>query len=444
MEASMHHRLFPPTAVCLLSLALTHCADLPEEPSAPEQAGLAPVEPALLGMSCVDGELASGAPYQVCLNRLLWKGDLVVFVPGYTNPASTPSTPTGDIGGLSAADVVTSLGFGWAATGFRENGLLVPQTWIAQDLLALVQAAKTYFSARTGRSTGRVYLTGGSQGGLITTLGVERYPQVFNGGGLAACGPIGSYRRQLQYVGDFRTVFDFYFDPVIAGWPVWTQSDLDNGAIDPAFWTPANRAVVASAIQAHPARTANLLRVTRAPIDPANPGPTTRLTVNDLLRYTFVGTLDAIAKLQGLAYGNVGVVYSGSSNDAALNARIQRFTFDASAAALGMLETTGRLARPLVTIHTTGDHIVPEWHEPLYRNKTSRSLSSWLRHTRLTVSRYGHCTFTAGEVLGAFALLVLKATGQNLALSRQALTEPGERAEFLRAAREFGASPAVE
>jgi hypothetical protein len=46
-------------------------------------------------------------------------------------------------------------------------------------------------------------------------------------------------------------------------------------------------------------------------------------------------------------------------------------------------------------------------------------------------------------VLGAFALLVLKATGQNLVLTPEALTEPRSREEFLSAARKFGASPTV-
>jgi hypothetical protein len=96
-----------------------------------------------------------------------------------------------------------------------------------------------------------------------------------------------------------------------------------------------------------------------------------------------------------------------------------------------------------VTIYTTGDHIVPVWHESLYRNKTTSSFSSWLLYSGIKVSRYGHCTFTPEEVLGAFALLVLKATGQNLVLTQHALPEPQSRAEFLRAAREFGASPTV-
>jgi hypothetical protein len=59
------------------------------------------------------------------------------------------------------------------------------------------------------------------------------------------------------------------------------------------------------------------------------------------------------------------------------------------------------------------------------------------------VSRYGHCIFTPEEVLGAFALLVLKSTGQNLILTQHALREQRSRSEFLRAAREFGASPAI-
>src|SRR5918994_4978921 len=264
------HKLLAVGAVCMLPLALTRCADDPQEPNAPKPPGASP-DPALtiLGISCDDGQLSSGAPYQVCVNQQLWNGDLVIFVPGYTNPAATPTTPTGDIGGLSAADVVTSLGYAWATTGFRGTGLVVPNTWIAQDLLSLVQIAKTFLQNRVGRT----FLTGGSQGGLITTLGVERYPLVFTGG-LAACGPIGNYRRQLQYVGDFRAVFDFYFDPVIKSpnWPVWTQSPPTNGMVDPAFWNATSREAVASAIQAYPARTANLLNVTRAPIDPSNPG----------------------------------------------------------------------------------------------------------------------------------------------------------------------------
>jgi hypothetical protein len=83
------------------------------------------------------------------------------------------------------------------------------------------------------------------------------------------------------------------------------------------------------------------------------------------------------------------------------------------------------------------------WQQSLYRSKTSRDLRSWLLHSRITIDRYGHCTLTAEEVLGAFALLVLKTTGRNLVVGSAALSASAAPAEFVRAARTFGASPTV-
>src|SRR5215207_1624009 len=146
-------------AACILSVTLTRCAEHPEEPNAPEPPGTPPDQVlSLPGMKCVSGSLSSGAPYEICVNRTLWNGDLVVFVPGYTNPAAIPTTPTGDIGGLSAAEAVNSFGHAWATTGFRGTGLLVPSTWIDKDLLELVKKAKRFL----GDPVGRTYLTGGS------------------------------------------------------------------------------------------------------------------------------------------------------------------------------------------------------------------------------------------------------------------------------------------
>jgi pimeloyl-ACP methyl ester carboxylesterase len=434
-------RLRTTAAITLLLLGLTRCTDRPDETTAPQspETSPEPFEALLFESTCTDGTLTSGLPYQVCVRPGLWNGDLLVFLPGYTDPASIPNTPTGDIGGISVPDLITGLGYAWATLGF-EPGMAVPDVWIDRDVLGLVEAARAVLP----RAIGRVLISGGSQGGLLTTEAVERHPEVF-AGGLAGCGPIGSYRKQLAYVGDFRVVFDYYFDPVIKSpnWPVWTQSPPTNGTVDRSFWDATAQAAVASAIQAYPGRTANLLNVTRAPIDPANPGPTTQQTVRELLRYSFVGTNDAIAKLLDVPFGNIGRTYSGSTNDNALNRGVERFTFTASETALQNLETTGSLTRPLVTIHTTGDHHVPIWQQSLYRTKTSRSFRTFLLHTPITVSRYGHCTFTAEEVLGAFALLILKVTGQELTLTQHALTEPHSRAEFLRAARTFGASPQV-
>jgi hypothetical protein len=106
-----------------------------------------------------------------------------------------------------------------------------------------------------------------------------------------------------------------------------------------------------------------------------------------------------------------------------------------------MLQTSARLRRPLVTIHTTGDPVVPLWHEALYRRRLD--WRSRLLNTAFTIDRYGHCTFTDAEVLAAFAVLVLEVSGQNLLVSRSALPQPRAQAEFLELARRHGARPTL-
>ena len=69
-------------------------------------------------------------------------------------------------------------------------------------------------------------------------------------------------------------------------------------------------------------------------------------------------------------------------------------------------QTSGNLSVPLVTLHTTGDPIVPYWHEIGYEWKTGATGSSFL-HVNIPIDRYGHCNFEAGEALYGFFILVI-------------------------------------
>ena len=71
------------------------------------------------------------------------------------------------------------------------------------------------FAARVGRPL-RTHVTGVSEGGLVATLLAERSPDLFSSA-LAACAPIGSFRQQVNYLGDFRVLFDYYFPGVLPG-----------------------------------------------------------------------------------------------------------------------------------------------------------------------------------------------------------------------------------
>ncbi|PYM94295.1 MAG: hypothetical protein DME04_08465 [Candidatus Rokuibacteriota bacterium] len=48
---------------------------------------------------------------------------------------------------------------------------------------------------------------------------------------------------------------------------------------------------------------------------------------------------------------------------------------------------------------TTGDEIIPFWHENLYREKLD--FASRSKVTQLPIARYGHCTLTQRGLSGA-------------------------------------------
>jgi alpha-beta hydrolase superfamily lysophospholipase len=77
----------------------------------------------------------------------------------------------------------------------------------------------------------------------------------------------------------------------------------------------------------------------------------------------------------GNAFGNAGVRYSGTADDAAFNAQVPRFTPDP--AALARLaadgDPTGALSIPVLTLHGIGDAVVFVEHEAAYRATLGRA-----------------------------------------------------------------------
>jgi hypothetical protein len=339
---------------------------------------------------CVDGVLPSLALSRICM-PIGWNGQLVVFAHGYVAPGQPKAFYNLTLpDGSSLPDVVQSLGFAFATTSYRQNGLAILEG--ADDMLELV--------ARFGETHStplRTYVSAVSEGSLVAALLAERSPDVFFGV-FATCGPIGSFNAQIDYVGNFRVLFDYFFPGIIPGSPI---------AIPPTVatnWYSTYVPAIIAALAANPARAVELLRVAKAPFDQANPSTIVN-TALDLLWYNVFATNDAIQKLGGNPFGNKLTLYFGSTNDLRLNFRVERFTAAPSAlAALRAYRTSGDLRIPLVTLHTTGDDAIPIWQELLYLLKADPSGRG--RFIPLPVVRYGHCSFTTGEVLGAFLLTV--------------------------------------
>lgn len=343
-----------------------------------------------------DGLQPGGAVYRICMPEGPWNGDLVIFAHGYVaynRPITIPEDQLQLPGGVSLPDLITGLGYAFATTSYRTNGLAVETS--AADLLELVDI----FSATHGVPT-HTLLTGVSEGGLITALAVEQHPAVFDGG-LAACGPIGDFNRQIGYFGDFRVLFDYFFPGLLPGSPVSIpQTLIDNW---PAYYTTTIQPVIFD--PANAAKLNQLLRVSQAPYV-AGITSTIDTSVLDALGYNVLATNDAVSKLGGQPFDNHARIYAGSSDDAQLNQMVQRFTADAAALQDIDLhyQTTGLLTVPLVTLHTTLDQQVPYWHEPLYRAKVILH-DSLAFQQHVEVNTYGHCNFSQFDALGAFAKL---------------------------------------
>jgi pimeloyl-ACP methyl ester carboxylesterase len=257
------------------------------------------------------------------------------------------------------------------------------------------------FSAAQEAPT-RIYLAGVSEGGLITTLAVEQHPDVYDGG-LAMCGPHGSFVLQTNHFGDARVIFDYFFPGVMPGTAVdipqslmeqW-ESELYSMTIKPLLDDEANAGKIEQLLE--------VIDTSPYAYDP----PTSKETIGGLLWYSTFATNDARAKLGGQPFDNADRAYAGSEDDTRLNQEVQRFEADQAAPdeIAAHYETTGRLRAPLVTLHTTGDPVVPYSHALLYLDKTSAGGSA-LFHDHFSVARHGHCNFTAREILDAFAYLV--------------------------------------
>lgn len=377
---------------------------------------------------CDDGIQPSGALYRICMPDL-WNNDLVVWAHGYVDPREPLEIPDDEVGGRTISEIVNMLGYAYATTSFRANGLIVPDA--VEDLVELIDIFVDDYTEPE-----HIYLVGASEGGLITALTTEQYPHLFDGG-LAACGPVGDFRKQLNYFGNFRVVFDYLFPGIIPGSPV----DIPQEAIN--NWDAIYEQEVLGAIRSNPHATEQLLQITYAPSDPFDPASIEE-TVLGALRYNVFATNNAVEKLGGQPFDNRRRIYRGSDNDFRLNQRIQRF--HANQAALDEIEaryqTSGDLDAPLVTIHTTKDEIVPYWHEPHYRWKLFTN-GSGLLHANIPVCRYGHCNFRISEVLAAFAVLVFKVTMQELIVPEKLFSEEDEQSDFIELAQKHGLRPQI-
>jgi len=329
---------------------------------------------------------ASGANYLICMPLFGWNQKLIVYAHEYI----APNEPLMDIPAntdiMALAARVNLLGYAFAVTSYSQNGLAVQEG--IEDVIDLA----LLFEQQKG-TPDKKYVLGVSQGGLISALTLERHPELFDGG-WALCGPYGDFREQSDYFAHARVLFDYFFPDVLAGSPIEASASLmDNWG---SFYAKVMQPILTDSANAH--RVDQLLATAGIAFN-ADDENSKAAAIETVLWYNTFTVNDGIERFGGQPFDNMDTVYSGSEDDTKLNDEVARFVADAAAlAAQEQYQTTGALRRPLITIHTTRDPLMPYVQLERYQEKINQA-GAGVYYQHIESNSYGHCQFSDSEIL---------------------------------------------
>jgi pimeloyl-ACP methyl ester carboxylesterase len=331
-------------------------------------------------LSVDEGEIGRGSVYRIYVPDV-WNGDLVLYAHGFKDLDEPIVPPTAD-DWPALRDALLELGYATAYSSFSENGLAV------KDGAQRTHQLRGIFCSKHG-TPGRTYLAGHSLGGAIAIALAEKHPQHY-AGVLPMCGMIGGSRAAIDYVGNVRVLFDFFYgSDVLPGsvLDIPDGVDLINDVVLP----------VIEAIQDDPNPALAISQIDQTPV-PFRDGVELVDAFVRAIAYNYRGFSDIMGRTHGhTPFDNWDTVYSGALPQPVLdaaNAGVERYQRapDATAYLSHYFEPTGDLMIPALTLHTRWDPIVPIFHEDLYREAATAAGKSDLLVQR-TVFEYGHCTF---------------------------------------------------
>lgn len=341
-----------PSALCAGAVALLAALGGCASP-APRTTEAAPTSVACpagvpAGARCLRGLDSAQAHYLIVMPAQ-WSGVLVVHAHG--GPSLGPPKTTRADEDIKRWAVTVREGHAWAGSVFRQGGFAV--TAAAED----TERVRRIFVDHVAKPR-RTLLHGQSWGAMVATRAAELFPKSWEGilltSGVVA-GP-AAYDFRL----DLRAIYQYLCK---------NHPRPDEPQYPLSIGLPADNKLSNSELAA---RADECLGVGK-PAAQRTPEQAQRLkTIVDVLKIpegSVIGHLnwgtftlrDVVGKNGGVSpYGNDGVRYTGSSDDAALNAGVPRFKVDPQAAARFAADADhrGRFAVPVLSAHGAGDATV--------------------------------------------------------------------------------------
>lgn len=348
------------------------------------------------------GAKASFGRYDGGLYRIeipeAWNGELVLWAHGFVDHRSPQGSRlrvgfpgAGQAGqGPTLREHLIAKGFAWAASSYRCNGY-VPGVGLL-DTMALTGV---FTKMNDGRTPARVYLTGGSMGGHVTVLGMQEFPTNF-AGGLAMC-PAGP--GQMDFLTAVGAVSELISGVTVSdGTRDRDVARLTGVLGQPPAYTARGRQLASVQVE-----------ISGGPRPFAVEGLAPRFTQNVTAAASIVNEVawDRVATNASFRYA---IDESLGLTADAINARVRRKAADPVArSARGQYEETvpfdGRIERPLMTLHGTGDLFVPISLEQSLKRAVDAAGTQHLLIQRI-MRIPGHCGFSRTEQTRAFDDLV--------------------------------------
>ncbi len=318
------------------------------------------------GTTCLRGRDANGA-WLLLARPANWHGGLVTHVFGGPRMAP-PARDTTDEDLIRYQEFLAE-GWAWASSSRRREGFGLRRA--GEDTLAATRAAEAAF----GRPRLSV-LHGQSWGGAVAARAIETLNEPDAEGrrpwqaalltSAVLAGPTRAYDMRVDLRAAFQVVCGTHPAPE-----------------EPQY--PVTLGLAQGQVMERDALMARYLACTGADLAPEARTPAQRQALGDLVaasritEWAIPGHLAwattvfadiAWRMMDGRsAFGNAGVRYSGTSDDAAFNARVPRITPDPDARAKLAEDgdPTGAIAIPVLTLHGIADSTVFVEHEAAYR-----------------------------------------------------------------------------
>lgn len=325
---------------------------------------------------CLSARDANGA-WLVLAMPADWNRRLIVHAHG--GPRTGAPEADDELEDLNRFSVMVREGYAWVGTTYRRPGYGV------RSAAADIEEARRIAWAVFGKPE-RTIVHGQSWGGNVAAKAAELHALDLEGGRnydgvLLTNGVLMGGTRAYGFRADLRAVYQFYCGnhpaPTDGDWPVWqglppesdmTRAELRRRIVACTGWGLSQRDRTADQSR----RLRDILAVT---------GIVEAELIDHMNWATFLFQDLVHRRLGGRnPFDNSMTVYSGSSDDAALNAGVSRFRADPEAVARLAYDAdlSGLIVAPTVTLHALHDPTVSFEAERIYAGTVARAGRSGL------------------------------------------------------------------